>query len=132
MVIDIERVPEKSVLRQFFTDHGDDARAIANDGSDKMRLAWAKAVSGLKNVSYWHDNYYELYPNWNNSIKVICALMEGYSAGDSPQKGESFEVWERKKKAEKRIKDVNAALKEGTFNISAKEMLNVINDLLGV
>lgn len=137
LLLDLSRIPANSALRGFFASFCKNLniRAVANDGTREVRNAWAKVVSGLTiDTTTYCKNGYELNAGWDNSIKVICALMTGYSAGLAPENKKSLEyhIWLRKSAAENRIKSVNQAVKDGIFDISAEETLVIINDLLGI
>lgn len=74
-------------------------QSICNDGESKAFISYA-------------DVDHNMYGGWSNIIKIFCFLMDGYSAN---QDGQSTP---QKLAAEKRIKEVNEAVKTGTFTIT--------------
>lgn len=132
LILDLDRIPEKSALRNFFAPEKGkirDIRELANDGSTEIRSEWAEIVSNLPYMRYKDQkSKYELYGGWSNIIKVFCYLMKGYSASQGGQ------ITARKQKAEERIKEINEALEQGKFShyFDSNSTLDIVNDLLGV
>ena len=138
LTLDLSRIPEKAIeLREFFAPHGEprNIRELANDGAPETRKEWAEIMSGHQSIGNnreskafisYADVDHNMYGGWNNIIKIFCFLMDGYSAN---QDGPSTP---KKLAAEKRIKEVNEAVKTGTFTITKDTLLPIINDLLGI
>ena len=130
LVLDLDRIPkESSALLNFFAPGGQarNIRKLANDFSEEIRNEWANVVSGLPFMEYKYENSKcELCGCWGNIIKVFCYLMQNYSA---TQGGESTP---RKQAAETRIKEINSQLKLGKFVLNKGNILDIINDLIGV
>ncbi|MBO7537413.1 MAG: hypothetical protein J6T29_03680 [Alphaproteobacteria bacterium] len=128
--LDLDRIPkESSALLNFFAPGGQagNIRKLANDPSKEIRNEWANVVSGLPFMTYKYENSKcELCGCWGNIIKVFCYLMRNYSA---TQGGESTP---RKQAAEKRIKEINKQLESGEFVLNKDNILDIINDLIGV
>lgn len=130
LVLDLDRIPkESSALLNFFAPGGQarNIRKLANDFSEEIRNEWANVVSGLPFMEYKYENSKcELCGCWGNIIKVFCYLMQNYSA---TQGGESTP---RKQAAETRIKEINSQLELGKFVLNKGNILDIINDLIGV
>ncbi|MDR1982438.1 MAG: hypothetical protein LBQ08_01405 [Holosporaceae bacterium] len=133
---DLSRIPAESPLMNFFAPSGisRDIRSLANDGTQSIRDEWAAIVSGhqTRGINYYKEDH-NMYGGWGNSIKLMCLLMEGYSAGtssdtDSPKMTEFL----GKKSAEDRIKQVNRAVSDGTFSITPDDAVAILNDLLKI
>ena len=124
LVLDLDRIPEAATeLREFFAPGGvpRDIYSLVNDNTRETRNAWAAIVSGHPNVAYCKKDC-ELDTDWINFIKIFCRLMDGYSADKNGLNTE------RNKKAEERIKKIN----QNTESVTKDNLLDVINDLLGV
>ena len=130
LVLDLDRIPkESSALLNFFAPGGQagNIRKLANDPSKEIRNEWANVVSGLPFMTYKYENSKcELCGGWGNIIKAFCYLMRNYSA---TQGGENTP---RKQAAEKRIKEINKQLESGEFVLNKDNILDIINDLIGV
>lgn len=124
LVLDLDRIPKTATaLREFFAPGGvpRDIYSLVNDNTRKTRNEWAAIVSGHPNVKY-HKKDCELDTGWINFIKIFCRLMDGYSADKNGLNTE------RNKKAEERIKKIN----QNTESVTKDNLLDVINDLLGI
>lgn len=130
LVLDLDRIPkESSALLNFFAPGGQagNIRKLANDPSKEIRNEWANVVSGLPFMTYKYENSKcELCGCWGNIIKAFCYLMRNYSA---TQGGENTP---RKQAAEKRIKEINKQLESGEFVLNKDNILDIVNDLIGV
>lgn len=133
LFLDTTRIPVKSKLMDFFAPQaGKDIFSLANDGTKEIRDAWAKVVSGFNNEGIiYSSNDCEVHGGWENTIKLICLLLDGYSAGPTNADDET-DVYLRKKAAEDIIKKVNEERKANTFKLSVDNTIDIINKLLGI
>ncbi|GHU14800.1 hypothetical protein FACS189449_11960 [Alphaproteobacteria bacterium] len=97
--IDESRIPEKSLLKGFFTPNFKPSDYANNDDSS-TRTKWAEIVDGRENEGIMYSDGH-LKGGWINFIKVFCRLMDGYTAT-----GKSGDIG-KQKEAEKIIKSVN-------------------------
>jgi hypothetical protein len=69
----------------------------------------------------------EIAVGWNNLVKVIAKLLEGYKAGVD----DGTEIYKRKYKAQKTIEDINANINEN-LSYTEDQIEKILNDILGI
>lgn len=127
-----ERIPVdkdgKTTLKDFF-EMKKSIRLMANDANSMTRTRWAEICGNKNPIIKYNIGNHDVSGSWENVIKLFCLLMINYPQLLEERTAKNITVTEREKAAAARIKEIN---KLGEKQINKKNIIDILNDLLGI